>query len=125
MEEMFAAARFVKDEIYGNRLVLFAPLYIGNECIEYSALTGTTFTASKRGKYSPFAAGGTVAELAAWQAQLFNNRVDAVVTAVFLGLVVIVVGACAREWVQLLSGRRAADLREEPFVPLVEPAPAK
>jgi len=31
-EEMFAAARFVKDEIYGNRLVLFAPLYISNLC---------------------------------------------------------------------------------------------
>jgi 2-iminoacetate synthase len=31
-EEMFAAARFVKDEIYGNRLVLFAPLYIANLC---------------------------------------------------------------------------------------------
>ncbi|HTJ00684.1 MAG TPA: [FeFe] hydrogenase H-cluster radical SAM maturase HydG [Dongiaceae bacterium] len=31
-EEMFAAARFVKDEIYGNRLVLFAPLYVSNLC---------------------------------------------------------------------------------------------
>jgi 2-iminoacetate synthase len=32
LEEVFAAARFVKDEIYGNRLVLFAPLYISNLC---------------------------------------------------------------------------------------------
>ena len=32
LDEMFAAARFVKDEIYGNRLVLFAPLYISNLC---------------------------------------------------------------------------------------------
>ena len=32
LEEMFVAARFVKDEIYGNRLVLFAPLYIANLC---------------------------------------------------------------------------------------------
>jgi 2-iminoacetate synthase len=32
LEEMFAAARFVKNEIYGNRLVLFAPLYISNLC---------------------------------------------------------------------------------------------
>ncbi|MFO1478465.1 MAG: [FeFe] hydrogenase H-cluster radical SAM maturase HydG [Verrucomicrobiota bacterium] len=31
-EELFEAARFVKDEIYGNRLVLFAPLYISNLC---------------------------------------------------------------------------------------------
>jgi len=32
LDEMFAAARRVKDEIYGNRLVLFAPLYISNLC---------------------------------------------------------------------------------------------
>lgn len=32
LEELFAAARSVKDEIYGNRLVLFAPLYITNLC---------------------------------------------------------------------------------------------
>ncbi|MDP8205102.1 MAG: [FeFe] hydrogenase H-cluster radical SAM maturase HydG [Candidatus Electryonea clarkiae] len=31
-EEMFAAARRLKQEVYGNRIVLFAPLYIGNEC---------------------------------------------------------------------------------------------
>jgi 2-iminoacetate synthase len=29
---IFAAARYVKQEIYGNRLVLFAPLYISNLC---------------------------------------------------------------------------------------------
>jgi 2-iminoacetate synthase len=37
LEELFAAARWVKNEIYGTRLVLFAPLYIsnlcGNECL--------------------------------------------------------------------------------------------
>jgi len=32
LEEMYAAARHVKNEIYGNRLVLFAPLYISNLC---------------------------------------------------------------------------------------------
>jgi 2-iminoacetate synthase len=31
-EEMYAAARFVKNEIYGSRVVLFAPLYISNLC---------------------------------------------------------------------------------------------
>lgn len=30
--ELFAAARKVKDEIYGKRLVIFAPLYISNLC---------------------------------------------------------------------------------------------
>jgi 2-iminoacetate synthase len=32
LDELFAAARDVKNEIYGNRLVLFAPLYISNLC---------------------------------------------------------------------------------------------
>ncbi len=32
MEEMFHAAREVKESIYGKRLVLFAPLYISNLC---------------------------------------------------------------------------------------------
>jgi 2-iminoacetate synthase len=32
LEELYAAARRVKQEIYGSRLVLFAPLYISNLC---------------------------------------------------------------------------------------------
>jgi len=32
LEKLFAAAKKVKDEIYGNRLVIFAPLYISNLC---------------------------------------------------------------------------------------------
>jgi 2-iminoacetate synthase len=32
LDALFAAARDVKNEIYGNRLVLFAPLYISNLC---------------------------------------------------------------------------------------------
>lgn len=31
-EEIFAAARAVKDKVYGKRIVLFAPLYISNLC---------------------------------------------------------------------------------------------
>ena len=33
VEEIFAAARELKRRVYGNRIVLFAPLYIGNLCI--------------------------------------------------------------------------------------------
>ncbi|HPC25637.1 MAG TPA: [FeFe] hydrogenase H-cluster radical SAM maturase HydG, partial [Fervidobacterium sp.] len=33
LEEIFQAARTLKERIYGNRIVLFAPLYIGNDCI--------------------------------------------------------------------------------------------
>ncbi len=30
---IFSAARQLKETVYGNRIVLFAPLYIGNECV--------------------------------------------------------------------------------------------
>lgn len=33
IEEMYKIARKIKEEIYGNRVVLFAPLYVGNDCI--------------------------------------------------------------------------------------------
>ena len=74
------------------------------------------FLAIARGLEGRIAAGGSAAELKIWGAQLFNNRVDAAVTAVFLILVTIVVIANARIWWQLLSGRRVAQLREEPYV---------
>jgi 2-iminoacetate synthase len=32
-EEMLAAARRLKRDVYGNRIVLFAPLYVGNDCV--------------------------------------------------------------------------------------------
>ncbi len=32
LAELFAAARFIKETIYGRRLVLFAPLYVSNLC---------------------------------------------------------------------------------------------
>jgi 2-iminoacetate synthase len=32
VEEIFEAARQLKRDVYGNRIVLFAPLYVGNEC---------------------------------------------------------------------------------------------
>ena len=40
------------------------------------------------------------------------------VTGTFLVLVALVVLASARVWVQLLAGRRAVDLHEEPYVRL-------
>ena len=32
LQKLFDAAKYVKEEIYGNRIVLFAPLYISNIC---------------------------------------------------------------------------------------------
>jgi len=83
------------------------------------------FLAIARGLEARVDAGGSVADLAVWRAQLFNNYVDAGVTAAFLLLVLAVVAASARVWWQLLLGRRAADLHEAPYVPLVPAAAAK
>ncbi len=33
VEEIFEAARTLKREVYGNRIVFFAPLYVGNHCM--------------------------------------------------------------------------------------------
>lgn len=33
VEEIFAAARQLKRDVYGNRIVLFAPFYVGNLCV--------------------------------------------------------------------------------------------
>ena len=33
IEEIYAAARELKKQVYGNRIVLFAPLYIGSYCV--------------------------------------------------------------------------------------------
>jgi carbon starvation protein len=82
------------------------------------------FLAIARGLETKIAAGGTPAELRTWEAQLFNNRVDAVVTGAFLVLVAIVVVANARLWWQLLAGRRAPVLAEEPYVAVSETAKA-
>src|SRR5438046_6452107 len=42
----------------------------------------------------------------------FNNIVDAIVTGVFLTLVVLIVLVSAREWLLLLARKRLAQLRE-------------
>lgn len=39
-EALFDAARRLKREVYGNRIVLFAPLYIGNYCVNNCAYCG-------------------------------------------------------------------------------------
>jgi carbon starvation protein len=52
--------------------------------------------------------------------QLFNDRVDAGVTSLFVILVATVVLANARVWWQLLSRRRPVVLHEEPYVALSE-----
>jgi 2-iminoacetate synthase len=51
IEEIFEAARELKKRVYGNRIVLFAPLYIGNKCVNdcsYCAFKRSNATAIRR-----------------------------------------------------------------------------
>jgi carbon starvation protein len=47
---------------------------------------------------------------------IFNDRLDAVVTAVFMIVTVLVLIASAREWVLILTRRKPARVQESPFV---------
>jgi carbon starvation protein len=47
---------------------------------------------------------------------VFNNRLDAVVTAILILLVFLILVESAREWRRVLSGRKPAVVREAPFV---------
>lgn len=50
-EEIFAAARQLKQQVYGNRIVLFAPLYVGNHCIndcDYCAFKHSNHSVERR-----------------------------------------------------------------------------
>jgi carbon starvation protein len=83
------------------------------------------FLAIARGLEAKIAAGGSATELATWQAQVLNNHIDVAVTGAFMVLVLIIVAASARVWWQLLSGRRPAELHEEPYVALPATEAAK
>jgi carbon starvation protein len=48
---------------------------------------------------------------------IFNDRLDAAVTAVLVVLVVLIVLESALEWLRVVSGRKVARVHEAPFVP--------
>ena len=66
--------------------------------------------------------GGTEKELREWGAQVFNFKVDTIVTAFFLVAVAVIFLGCLREWLRLLRGTKVAELHEEPYVPLPDGA---
>ncbi len=82
----------------------------------FSADPRLGFLSAARDFAAKIEAGGTAAQVKQWSQLLFNNQVNAVVTGAFLVLVATVVITCARVWWQLLSGKRASDLHEEPYV---------
>jgi len=56
------------------------------------------------------------AQLAATQAQIFNNRLDAVVCAIFLVLVTTILADSVRLWYRILTGGQPARVVEAEFV---------
>ena len=48
---------------------------------------------------------------------IFNDRLDAIVTAALVIRVALIVASSAWEWVTVVSGRKAAKVNEAPFVP--------
>ena len=49
------------------------------------------------------------------QRQIFNNRLDAFVTGLFLAMVIVILLDCAREWLAILSRRKIAVLCEAEY----------
>ena len=47
---------------------------------------------------------------------IFNDRLDAALALVFMGVVVVVIAASAREWWLVLTKRKAATVNEAPYV---------
>jgi carbon starvation protein len=97
-------------------LVTLAPL---------AALVAITFTASWHKVLDPDPRIGFLAQARALAGgpattatarMIFNNRLDAAVTAVLVVMVSLVVIESARVWVGVLTGKREAHVKETPFV---------
>jgi carbon starvation protein len=107
--------------------------YMWVTVVPLSWLVVVTFTASYHKIFSPLPSLGFLAQadalqqriangqvaaerLAAVQAQIFNNRLDAVVCSVFVVLCTLILVDSIRIWIGILAGRREGVVRESPFV---------
>jgi carbon starvation protein len=88
-------------------------------------LVAVTFTASWHKVFDPSPRLGFLAQArvlaaepatAATSRLIFNNRLDAVVTAALIVMVTLVLVESARAWMGVLSGRREVRVKESPFV---------
>jgi carbon starvation protein len=75
------------------------------------------FLAQARVLAARIASGAIPAEkIAATQRLIFNNRLDAVVTAVLAAMILVLLVEAIGEWIVILSGRKKAVLRESPYI---------
>jgi carbon starvation protein len=88
-------------------------------------LVAVTFTASWHKVLDPDPRIGFLAQAkvlasgsatAATARLIFNNRLDAAVTAALVVMVTLVLIESARQWIAILSGRKEARVKESPFV---------
>jgi carbon starvation protein len=72
---------------------------------------------AEAGRLSGLVAAGKVPadQIVAVQKQIFNNRLDAAVTALFLAMVLVILADCARDWLRILSGRKVPVLQEAEY----------
>jgi carbon starvation protein len=96
--------------------------YAGVTLLPLAWLVVVTFTASWQKIFHPDPRIGFLAHArqlagAGGNARLiFNDRLDAVVTAILIGMVALILLESAAEWARVLSGRKEARVREAPFV---------
>ncbi|MGC1169482.1 MAG: hypothetical protein WA886_11300, partial [Candidatus Acidiferrales bacterium] len=75
------------------------------------------FLAQARVLTAQIASGAIPAEkIAATQRLIFNNRLDAVVTAVLAAMILVLLVEAIGEWIVILSGRKKAVLHESPYI---------
>jgi carbon starvation protein len=87
-------------------------------------LTAATLTAGWQKVFSPDPNLGFLADATSLAASatptaarmIFNDRLDAAIALFFMAIVMLVIGASMREWVQVASGTKAAQVKEAPFV---------
>jgi len=90
-----------------------------------SWLVAVTFTAAWQKVFDPSPRIGFMAQAralaagpmtAATSRLIFNNRLDAAVTAILVVMVGLVLVESARQWISIITGRQAVQVREAPFV---------
>ena len=108
-------------------LKMRGPKYMWITCAPLLWLVIVTFAAAWQKIWSPVPRIGFLAQAAqleasgatsaAVQAQIFNNRLDAVVCGVFMLLVAIILLDSARLWFGILRGTEDRRVAEAPFIP--------
>jgi len=74
------------------------------------------FLSAAAGLKEKILGGGTALEISQWNQLVYNNYIDAFITAIFIALVILILVTCAAEWYQLLFKGKIAELHEEPYV---------